>query len=100
MRTWAGTYRFIPSTAELWRLSSTRNPRLSARGFTVYSVRLTLYNALGQKVRTLYRGTPPAGEVQTTRLSSRQLSELASGVYFPRLPADGRTRTQRLTVVR
>ncbi len=59
--------------------------------------RVTLYNTLGQRVRTLYEGTPPAGEHQTTRLDA---SDLPSGTYFLRLRADGQTETQRLTVVR
>lgn len=58
---------------------------------------ITLYNTLGQVVRTLYRGTPGAGEGQTVDVSTTGLS---SGVYFLRLRADGRTETQRLTVVR
>ena len=59
--------------------------------------RLTLYNTLGQRVRTLYRGTPGAGEARTVRLAA---GDLASGVYFLRLRADGQTRTRRVTVVR
>ena len=58
---------------------------------------LTLYNTLGQEVRTLYRDTPPAGEAQTVRLDA---TELSSGMYFLRLRADSHVRTQRLTVVR
>jgi len=58
---------------------------------------ITLYNTLGQEVRTLYRGTPGAGEGQTVEVSTTGLS---SGVYFLRLRADGRTETRRLTVVR
>jgi hypothetical protein len=59
--------------------------------------RLTLYNTLGQRVRTVYRGTPAAGEAQTARLDA---SDLASGVYFLRLRAGGATKTARLSVVR
>ncbi len=61
---------------------------------------LQLFNTLGQQVATVYRGTPPAGEQQTVRLDSRQLSGLASGVYFLRLQAGEQTTTQRVTVVR
>ena len=57
---------------------------------------ITLYNTLGQEVRTLYRGTPGAGDGQTVDVSTTGLS---SGVYFLRLRADGRTETRRLTVV-
>jgi len=59
--------------------------------------RITLYNTLGQAVRTVYRGTPGAGEGQTVDVSTTGLS---SGAYFLRLRADGRTETRRLTVVR
>lgn len=59
--------------------------------------RLTLYNTLGQRVRTVYRGTPVAGEAQTARFDA---SGLASGVYFLRLTAGGQTKTRRVTVVR
>jgi hypothetical protein len=58
---------------------------------------IRLYNVLGQRVATLYRGTPTAEEVQTIDLSA---SDLSSGVYFVRLRAGKRIRTQRLTVVR
>jgi len=58
---------------------------------------ITLYNTLGQEVRTLYRGIPGAGEGQTVEVSTTGLS---SGVYVLRLRADGRTETRRLTVVR
>jgi hypothetical protein len=58
---------------------------------------LRLYNVLGQQVATLYRGTPTAGEAQTVDLFTQGLS---SGVYFLRLRAGERTKTQRVTVVR
>jgi len=58
---------------------------------------VSLYNVLGEKVATLYQGTPTAGEAQSLRIPT---SNLASGVYFLRLQADGQSRTQRLTVVR
>lgn len=58
---------------------------------------ITLYNTLGQRVATVYRGTPPAGETQTARLSA---STLPSGAYFLRLRTKGQTQTQRVTVMR
>jgi len=58
---------------------------------------VALYNVLGEKVATLYRGAPTAGEVQSVRIRT---SDLASGVYFLRLDAGNQVRTQRLTVVR
>jgi hypothetical protein len=59
-----------------------------------------LYNVLGQRVATLYDGTPAPGEMQTVRLGSQELAGVPSGVYFVRLDADGASRTRRLTVVR
>jgi hypothetical protein len=60
-------------------------------------VKLVLYNVLGQRVRTLYEGTPQAGRQQTARVDTEGLP---SGTYFLRLTADGQTRTRRVTVVR
>ena len=61
---------------------------------------LQLYNTLGQRVATIYHGTPPAGEQRTVQLGSQQLSDLSSGVYFLRLRAGEQTATRRVTVVR
>ena len=58
---------------------------------------LTLYNVLGQKVRTLYRGTPATEETQTIDLSTTTLS---TGVYVLRLQAGSETKHRRLTVIR
>jgi len=58
---------------------------------------VTLYNVLGQQVKTLYDGRPTAGEAQRLRLDANGLS---SGVYIVRLQALGHTRTRRVTVVR
>lgn len=57
---------------------------------------LILYNVLGQKVRTLYEGTPAAGEARTTPLD---VSTLSSGVYILRLQAEGKAKTRKFTVV-
>jgi hypothetical protein len=58
---------------------------------------LTLYNVLGQKVRTLYQGTPSAGDVQNVRLDA---SSLSSGTYLLRLEAGETTRSRHVSVVR
>lgn len=58
---------------------------------------ITLYNVLGQQVRTLYTGTPTAGEAQTVRLST---DGLTSGTYLLRLQANGATKTQKVTVLK
>jgi hypothetical protein len=56
---------------------------------------LRLYDMLGRRVKTVTRGEQEGRhEVQL------DVSGLTSGVYFLRLTAGGRTRTQRLTVVR
>ena len=59
--------------------------------------RITLFNALGQRVRTVYRGVPAAGQARTARLDA---SSLPSGTYFLRLQAGDRTETRRVTIVR
>jgi predicted outer membrane repeat protein len=85
------------------RLTAPAPNPVQARATLSFAVRepaeatLVLYNTLGQTVRTLYRGTPAAGEAQTVEVST---TGLASGLYFLRLQADGRTETRRLTVVR
>lgn len=58
---------------------------------------VALYNTLGQKVSTLYRGTPPA---EQTMEATVRTETLPSGTYFVRMQAADQTRTQRLTVVR
>jgi len=57
---------------------------------------VVLYNVLGQRVKTLYNGTPRAGQSKTVTFDTASLS---SGVYVLQLRANGQTRTQRLTVV-
>lgn len=57
---------------------------------------LQLYNTLGQRVATLYEGTPQAGEQQSVRLDA---ARLPSGVYFLRLQTGDSARSQRVTVV-
>lgn len=58
---------------------------------------LRLYSVLGQRIATLYRGTPIAGETETVQVNA---DDLASGVYLLRLRVGNRTRTERMTVVR
>lgn len=58
---------------------------------------VTVYNVLGERVKTLYEGATDAGESQRVRLDA---SGLSSGMYFLRLRAGGQARTQKLTVVR
>jgi len=55
-----------------------------------------LYNVLGQRVKTLYQGTPQAEQMREVTFD---VGSLPSGMYFVRMQADGQTQTQRLTVV-
>ncbi|MCS3633250.1 hypothetical protein GGP57_000541 [Salinibacter ruber] len=57
---------------------------------------VTMYDVLGQRVRTLYEGRPPGKEGRRLTVETR---DLPSGVYVVRLRAGGRTQTRRLTVV-
>ena len=56
-----------------------------------------LYNALGQRVATVYQGRPPAGERTTASLDA---TGLPSGIYFLRAQSGSHTETRRVTVVR
>lgn len=56
-----------------------------------------VYNVLGQRVRTLYEGTPRAGKTKTLMIRP---GALPSGVYVVQLRANGQIRTQRFTIVR
>ena len=58
---------------------------------------VAIYNVLGQRVKTLYQGTPQANQMRDVTFNA---GSLPSGVYFVRMQADGQTRTERLTVVR
>ena len=71
------------------------SPAVGVPSYTVATLRL--YDALGQEVATVYEGTPTAGESQTVQFET---TDLASGTYFLRLRANGRSQTERLMVVR
>lgn len=58
---------------------------------------LTVYDALGRHIETLFDGTPSPGTMQTVRLNADRLS---SGTYFVRLQAGGQSRTQSVTIAR
>ena len=60
------------------------------------SVQLSVYNVLGQRVMTLVDGEQSAGSKEYTI----DTGALSSGVYFVRLRADGRSLTERITVVK
>ena len=60
-------------------------------------VEVGLYNVLGQRVRVLYRGTVPAGDVQVLDIDA---GGLPSGTYFVRLEGEGVRAVERLLLVR
>jgi hypothetical protein len=60
------------------------------------NVDLAIYNALGQKVATLYHGEKAAGEFAVTF----NASDIGSGVYFCRLQAGGLVQTTKLLHVK
>lgn len=62
---------------------------------------LTIYNILGQKVRTLVTGRLPAGE-QTIRWDGKDQrgNDLSSGIYFYKLKAGEQTETKRLVLLK
>jgi hypothetical protein len=82
-------------------LSAYPNP-VSGQGTIEYvlpeagSVRLTMYDLLGRRVRTVVSGQKEAGRHRITFDAGR----LSSGVYFGRLRAGGETKTQKIVVVR
>ncbi|OZC04284.1 right-handed parallel beta-helix repeat-containing protein [Rubricoccus marinus] len=64
---------------------------------TAASVRVELYNVLGQLVQTVYDGIGEAGTEQTVPLNT---SRLAPGVYVIRLQSQDQQATQRITIIR
>ena len=60
-------------------------------------VTIALYNTLGQRVKTIYRDTPPA---EQTRQIALDTDGLSSGLYILRLQSEGVSATQRITVVK
>jgi hypothetical protein len=58
-------------------------------------ITLTLYDALGRRVRTLAEGPQPAGEHEITLGAG-----LPAGTYVVRFEAGGQSWTERVTVVR
>ncbi len=60
-------------------------------------VTLTLYDALGREVRTLYEGTPPAGVTQSVVMDG---SNLPSGVYTVRLESDAFSGSTRVVLLK
>lgn len=59
--------------------------------------RVSVFNILGQRLRTLFDGVPTPGVNQTLRFDT---NGLPNGIYFVQLEVDGQTRMHRITVVR
>lgn len=63
--------------------------------------RLTIYDILGRRIRTLVDGARPAGEQQVTWDGRDEAgASVASGIYFYRLEASGLTQARKLTLLR
>jgi flagellar hook assembly protein FlgD len=63
--------------------------------------RLSIYDLLGRRVRTLLDGVQPAGAQQVTWDSRDDSGRLvASGIYFYRLESEGLVQTRRLMLTR
>lgn len=60
-------------------------------------VTVSVYNVLGQRVETLYDGTPTPDQVHTVSLDT---STLSSGTYFVRIEGATMQKTRRVAVVR
>lgn len=80
------------------------NPlRAGTRGTVSFAVReaeavtVSLFDATGRQVATLYSGTPEAGQPQTAALDA---GTLAAGVYVLRLQGETVQATQMVTLVR
>jgi len=86
-----------------YKLNTYPNPVSQAQATLEFAVKkqddvtITLYNTLGQKVRTVYRGETPAEETTRVQVDTHSL---ASGVYFVRLQGETVTATTRMTVVK
>jgi hypothetical protein len=64
-------------------------------------IKLTIYNVLGQKVRTLFDGHQEAG-MQNLTWNGRDDdgNQLSSGIYFYRLQADDFIQTRKMSLVK
>ena len=82
---------FNPTTTIGYSLKGPLSGQLSA----ISHVELTLYNALGQKVRTLVNGRQKSGKYSV----SFEAAGLASGVYFYRLQAGKFVKTKKMILI-
>jgi len=62
---------------------------------------LTIFDALGRRVRTLVDGSLPAGRHDLTwDATDAQAQTVSSGVYFYRLDAGGKTETRKMVLLK
>ncbi len=94
----------IGSTTPFTMIQNTANP--VQRGQTAHMkfmvgdrepVQATLYNVLGQRLRTLFDDTATPGAVTPMTIRT---DDLASGVYFIRITGRSFSRTEQISVVR
>jgi hypothetical protein len=65
------------------------------------SVKLTIYNVLGQQVSTLFDGEQPAGKYEATWDGTSQTGvKVSSGTYFYKLEADGFVSTKKMLLLK
>ena len=65
------------------------------------SVKLTIYNVLGQQVSTLFDGEQPAGKYEATWDGTSQTGvKVSSGTYFYRLEAEGFVSTKKMLLLK
>jgi hypothetical protein len=94
----------LPATVALW--SNYPNPFNAGTSIKFelpadMSVRLTVYNLLGQEIRTLANATIPAGtHVATWNGTNAMGAVVASGMYFYRFEAGGMTATKRMVFLK
>lgn len=60
-------------------------------------VKVELYNAMGSRVATLYDGEAKGGENKSVLLKG---SQLPTGTYYYKVTADGKTKTNRISLVK
>ena len=64
-------------------------------------IKITIYNLLGQKVKTLINGKSPAGRQEVSWDGKNNRREaVSSGIYFYRMEADEFTQTKRMVLLK
>lgn len=87
----------LGSVFEAYPSPFTTEATLHFRAATSGPARLTVYNTLGQVVKTCFNGTAEAGQDYNCVLDG---SSLSAGAYLVRLEAGGKTQTVRLMLAK